>query len=364
MLISRRKLLEAGAVGAAIAGGATMSWSNGAQAEEVLRLTVTAGHPINLNWVRCLDEVLLPVFASDMAATSTPIQIEWNKAYGGTVAKLGAESDALGTGISDIGVVATIFEAGKFPLQQVSMQVPFTTSDLNVVSQAVEHAVSQVQEMNTAWKRARCIPLCHVSVDGYQLMTSFPVKSVDDLAGKKILAPGPIANWLKGTGAIAVAGNLNTYYNDLQTGLAAGVIVSMTPAWPVKLHEVAPHITLVNFGAQYTGSIAISEATMRRLPKGGAEAARRAGQAYATDFARTQMALARSALENMARNGAKVTELPENERKRWAAMLPDLPGQWAGELESRGLPAKRVVGAFLDGLEQRGVELPRNWRNA
>lgn len=362
MPMSRRRLLESGAAATVLAAGAATGWSRAALAEEKLRLTVTAGHPINLNWVRCLDEVLLPSLASDLAALPKPVHVEWNKAYGGTVAKLGAESDALGSGVSDIGIVATIFEAGKFPLQQVSMQVPFTTNDLDVISQAVEHAVGEVEPMSVAWKRARCVPLSHVSVDGYQLMTAFPVRSVDDLAGKKILAPGPIANWLKGTGAIAVAGNLNSYYNDLQTGLAAGVIVSMSPAWPVKLHEVAPHITLVNFGAQYTGSIAISEATLRRLPAGGAEAARKAGKAYAVDFAKSQTALARSALENMAKAGAKVAEFPEQERKRWAAMLPDLPGQWAQELESRGLPAKRVVTAFLDGLQQRNVDLPRDWR--
>lgn len=362
MRISRRRLLEGGAAGALLAAGATIGWPRAALADEKLRLTVTAGHPVTLNWVRCLDEVLLPEFASAMAALPRPVQIEWNRAYGGTVAKLGAESDALGSGISDLGIVATIFEAGKFPLQQVSMQVPFTTNDIGVVSKAVAHAVDRIEPMNAAWKRAKCVPLSHVSVDGYQLMTTFPVRSVDDLAGKKILAPGPIANWLKGTGAIAVAGNLNTYYNDLQTGLAAGVIVSMTPAWPVKLHEVAPHITLVNFGAQYTGSVAISESTLRRLPKGAADAARLAGQAYAADFATTQTALARSALENMARAGAKVAEFPEPERQRWATMLPDLPGQWSRELESRGMPAKAVVDAFLEGLEQQGVALPRNWR--
>lgn len=136
----------------------------------------------------------------------------------------------------------------------------------------------------------------------------------------------------------------------------------MTPAWPVKLHEVAPHITQVNFGAQYTGSIAISEATLRRLPAGAADAALKAGQAYAADFAKTQSALARSALENMVKAGAKVAEFPESERKRWAAMLPDLPGQWAHELESKGLPARGVVEAFLDGLQQQGFVLPRDWR--
>lgn len=359
MSTTRRRLLESGAAGAALAA---MGWPGIAAGQEKQRLTVTAGHPITLNWVRCLDEVLLPEFARGLAALPKPVQVEWNKAYGGTVAKLGAESDALGSGVSDLGVVATIFEAGKFPLQQVSMQVPFTTNDLGIVNRAVDHAVSRTEPMAAAWKRARCKPLCHVAVDGYQLMTTFPVRSVADLDGKKILAPGPIANWVKGTGAIAVSGNLNTYYNDLQTGLASGVIVSMSPAWPVKLHEVAPHITMVNFGAQYTGSIAISEATLRRLPAGAAEAAAKAGQAYAADFAKTQAALARSAVENMVKAGAKVAEFPEAERKRWAGMLPDLPGQWAQGLEAKGLPAKGVVTAFLEGLDRQGVTLPRNWR--
>jgi TRAP-type C4-dicarboxylate transport system substrate-binding protein len=360
MSMSRRRLLQSGAAGGALA---VMGWSGGlARAQQKLRLTVTAGHPINLNWVRCLDEVLLPEYARQLAALPNAVQVEWNKAYGGTVAKLGAESDALGSGVSDLGIVATIFEAGKFPLQQVSMQVPFTTNDIDVVSRAVDHAVGRIEPMSAAWKRARCVPLCHIAVDGYQLMTTFPVNSAGDLEGKKILAPGPIANWVKGTGAIAVAGNLNTYYNDLKTGLAAGVIVSMSPAWPVKLHEVAPHITLVNFGAQYTGSIAISEATLRRLPAGAAEAARKAGQVYAADFSKTQAALARSAIDNMVKAGAKVAEFPDAERKRWAALLPDLPNQWARELEAKGLPAKGVVDAFLEGLGRQGVVLPRNWR--
>ena len=49
-----------------------------------------------------------------------------------------------------------------------------------------------------------------IGIDDYLLMTNFPIKSLDDLKGKKIGAPGPAVNWLKGTGAIGVSGNLTT----------------------------------------------------------------------------------------------------------------------------------------------------------
>ena len=60
-------------------------------------------------------------------------------------------------------------------------------------------------------------------VETYHLMTNFPVNSIEDLKGRKILAPGPSANWIKHLGAVPVNGALPTYYNQVQTGVADGL---------------------------------------------------------------------------------------------------------------------------------------------
>ena len=70
---------------------------------------------------------------------------------------------------------------------------------------------------------------------------------------ENVPAPGPSANWIRGTGAVAVAGNLNTYYEDIKSGVSNGVITFATGAWGAKVHEVAPYITKVNFGSQFAG---------------------------------------------------------------------------------------------------------------
>ncbi len=41
-------------------------------------------------------------------------------------------------------------------------------------------------------------------------------------------------NWLSGTGAVGVSGNLTTYYNEIQAGVYDGVIVFALAAAPAS----------------------------------------------------------------------------------------------------------------------------------
>ncbi len=66
-------------------------------------------------------------------------------------------------------------------------------------------------------------------------------------------------------------------------------------------------------------------------------------------------------MKNMAAAGAKVTYLSDEERKRWASMLPNVPMEWAAAMEEQGLPGKAVVKGLLDGYRARGTVLVRDW---
>ena len=94
-----------------------------------------------------------------------------------------------------------------------------------------------------------------LAIDDYILLTTFPVKSLNDLKGRKIATAGAAVSWLDGTGAVGVSGQIPLYYNDIKTGVYEGVILFATAALPAKLHEVAPYITRVGFGAQYAGTV-------------------------------------------------------------------------------------------------------------
>lgn len=354
----RRQLLAAGIAAASLALA-----SAPATAAQTIKLTAAAGHPPVFLWVKLLDEFFIPEVDRRLAGAGGKYQIAWTKAWGGTLVKLGAEGKGIADGVADLGMVSTIFEAAKFPLQNITYFTPFGSDSIQTVTDTVAQAQRQVKAMGDAWTKNGLVFLGGTALDTYHVWSTFPLRSIDDLRGRKILAPGPSANWLKNTGAVAVAGSLPTYYKDIQSGVADGVLTFTTGAWAAKVHEVAPYITRVNFGSQYAGGIAISKRRFDKLPAEVKKVLTDVGAEYAVRFAKAQDAAAAALLQKMVQAGAKVSTLSDAERKRWADALPPVAKTWAADGQSRGLPAGDVLRAYMDALKKTGTSLPRDWAN-
>ena len=336
------------------------SFTAPAQAQQTIRLTAAAGHPPVFLWVKLIDEYFMPEVDKRLAAAGKH-KIEWTKAWGGTLIKIGSESKGIADGVADLGFVGTIFEAPKFPMQNVSYFSPFGSEDIAVVTQVVNDMQKSILAMGDAWTKNGLVYLGGAALDSYHIWTSFPVNSVDDLKGRKITAPGPAANWIRGTGAVAVAGNLNTYYEDIKSGVSNGVITFATGAWGAKVHEVAPYITKVNFGAQYAGGIAINKPRFDKLPPEVQKVLREVGAEYSQRFAAAQAQAAAALLKKAEEAGAKLSELPAAERKRWADTLPPIAKTFAADLQGKGLPGDQVLHGFMDGLKKAGAQPARDW---
>ncbi|MBK7720558.1 MAG: C4-dicarboxylate TRAP transporter substrate-binding protein [Simplicispira sp.] len=332
-----------------------------AHAQQTIRLTAAGGHPPVFLWVKLIDEFFIPEVDKRLAAAGGQTKIDWTRAWGGTLIKIGSESKGIADGVADIGFVGTIFEAPRFPLQNVSYFAPFGSNDIGTVTKVVNQLQHDVPAMGGTWTKNGLVYLGGAALDSYHLWTNFPVNSVDDLKGKKITAPGPSANWIRDTGAVAVAGNLNTYYEDIKSGVSNGVITFATGAWGAKVHEVAPYITKVNFGSQFAGGIAMNKGRFDKLPPDVQKIFRDVGDEYSVRFAAAQTAAAAGLLKKMEEAGAKISELPAPERKRWADTLPPIAKTWAADLEGKGLPADQVLKGFVDGLKKNGADLPRDW---
>jgi TRAP-type C4-dicarboxylate transport system substrate-binding protein len=198
-------------------------------------------------------------------------------------------------------------------------------------------------------------------VDTYQLMTNFPVRSLADLRGRKILAPGPSAAWLEGTGAVPVDGSLTTYYTQLQTGVADGVLTILTGAAPYRIHEVAPYITMVGIGGQLTGGFAVNLDTWNRLPDDVRAVLEELGPAYSDALAAELGRRYDAGLARMQSEGAIVSELPPAEKEQWIAAMPNIAQRWAEATEARGIPAGEIVRAFMNAVRERGGSPLRDW---
>ncbi|RMF40818.1 MAG: C4-dicarboxylate ABC transporter permease [Alphaproteobacteria bacterium] len=332
----------------------------GIAAAETIPVTVVAGHPPVFRWVRMTHSVYIP--AVNKALEGTGYSIEWSEQYGGSLAKVGGELEAVEEGLAEIGLVSSLFDPSKLAIQNVTYVTPFVSDKTATISAMMDKLQAEDADMRASWEANGLEYLgCAIGIDDYLLMTDFPVNSLADLQGKKIGAPGPAVNWLKGTGAVGVSGNLTTYYNELKTGVYDGVIVFASAALPGKLYEVAPFITKMRFGGQYAGGLAANKDWYDSQPPEVQAALKKGCEAYFTAYHQDLDAAVAKAFEVMQAKGATVREVDEAMRKAWADGMDNVAKLWAQALEEKGQPGMRLLKLYMQTMREAGATPVRNW---
>lgn len=330
--------------------------ATGAQAQEVIRLQVAAGHPAIFLWVKHIRDSLMATVDAELRKTGK-YRIEWNESYGGTLAKIGSELETMQQGLSDMGIVATVFQSAKLPLNNVTYFVPYGPADANVVTQAIDY-VQGLPELTAEWTKYNTVYLAGFAIDNYGVVSSFPINKMEDLKGRKIGGAGPNLAWFRGTGAVGVQGNLNTFYNDVKTGVYEGVIGFVTSAVPAKLFEVAPHYTVTNMGAMYAGAVAINKNRWDKLPDEVKAAFRRGANAYKANYLREQTERIEASFAAWQKGGGKVTTLPPEELARLVKVLPNPTRDW---VKQAGPNSKKVLSAYMDSVRATGFKFMRDF---
>ncbi|MGR8947416.1 MAG: C4-dicarboxylate TRAP transporter substrate-binding protein [Gammaproteobacteria bacterium] len=329
--------------------------------EKALQITIAAAHAATIPWVSELRDFVVPEFTRHLKETHGYVDIDWIEAYGGSLYRWQDTLEGVQIGLADIGWVGSLWENAKLPLQNITYSLPFISDDLPALLAVINELHEQVPALSQTWARYNQVFLGASGVDTYHLLTNFPVNSLDDLAGKKILAPGTSAVWLKGTAAVAVDGALSTYYTQLKTGVADGTLTILSGAHPYRLYEVAPYITLVNIGAQFTGALTANITFWRTLSPQSQQALKAIATEYSQKTSIAALQRYQKALTAMQSAGAIVSRLPEADRQRWISSLEPLAKQWVERYETKGLPAKQVLIGLMHGLRARGVTPIHDW---
>jgi TRAP-type C4-dicarboxylate transport system substrate-binding protein len=353
--------------GSAIAmAAAAMTLPPAASAQQVINLTVASSHPTTIPWVGFIKDVFMPEVDKRLAAGGK-YKVQWKEAFGGQLYKANATLTSVEQGITDIGWVFSYLEPAKMPLSQLSAHTPFTTSDTRIVLGAMTELIEKNPAFKGEWDKYNLVFLGATGSDTYDIWTKFPVKSIDDLKGKKISAPGILALWLRGVGATPVDGALTTYYTDIQTGVSEGVLSLATGILPAKVYEVAPYVTKVNMGVVFSGGVAINKDSFNKLPPEVQQAMREAGAEYTRRHGEDLVQRHQTAVNRMVELGktqnppVTVTPLPDAERQKWIASLPNLSAEWVKNNEARGVQAKPLLTQYMAAVKARGAKPERDW---
>lgn len=333
----------------------------GARAETI-NLTISSSHPLTIPWVEPLKTIVVEKSNKLLEERGSEHRITWTEAFAGTLYDFNDTLEAVTQRLTDMGWIGALWEPATLPLQNIMYSTPFTT---NTVRQAVD-VMNELNEnreaMKKEWAAANVVFFgCCVS-DGYHLFTKKPIESLEDIRGLKILGVPVCAPWVEPLGATLVATGLPAQYSQLQTGVGDASILIATGAWPLKIHEQAPYITLVDTGPLTFGGFGVNADTYEALPEDVRAVIAELGSEYSAENARLIEEKQRLALAKMAEEGATISQMPQDQRVEWVNRMPDLGKLWVESLEAQGVTAAReILKAFMETVKAHGGEPLRDW---
>ncbi len=323
-------------------------------------VTVVSGHEEDTRWVRHLGETFIP--AANLALQDTGHTIQWINGFGGRIAPVGGALEAMEDGRAQLGIVSAVHEPDKLAEHNISWFTPFVTSDPATTSDLIDSLHRNNDNMQQAWNENGVVYLGGgFSLDDHLLMTTFPVNQVTDLKGRKIGASGAVLEWLNGTGAAALTAELDTFHDELRAGVYEGVIASATQALPNLLHEQAPYLTDIDFGAPWLGGIAANRQWYNALPIEVQGALKIAAEAHRIAYHEDLGLEATNAIATMQNKGATITTLPNEARVDWAQGMANIARNWANKLDDLGKPGSTVLQLYMNTARDAGTQPLRQW---
>ena len=326
--------------------------------KETISLTIGAGHTAgSMEYIDSVQNFFKPEVAKRVAE-ETNYEINWVDAFG-TVVTLAETITGTQDGLLDICVTTASTVSGQLPYHQFSIYLPFCTGDNTLLQKVSDQLYSEYpDELITSFETQYNQKLLATMVlDSYEIFSSEPIDSLDDLNTKKIGGSGRNLLWLENTGAVPVQSNMGDGYTSLQTGLISGQFAA--PHWAVKANyqDICKYATDIGLDSTMGELMTINLDKWNALPAEVQDIILEVSEELEQYHLEYTNECRAKAYDAFVAAGGTIVEMPEEEKAAWLAALPNIPDT-AVELGPKGL---EILERYVELLKENGVNIPRDW---
>jgi TRAP-type C4-dicarboxylate transport system substrate-binding protein len=299
----------------------------------------------------------------DLVAERTKGRVQFKTFWAGSLFSPGETVEAVGDGRTDFLHYPAPYGIGKLPLACISLAVPFKTADLEMLWKVREQLHKEFPEFEQEFTRTGGKLLTHWGAMVFDIQTKTPVRTLDDMKGKKIAVMGgywPV--WVGASGAVPIALPAPERYVAFERGVLDGQTLMMDQFTDYKFYEVLKHYTDAGLGCGGSGHMLVAHLkSWEKLPPDiqqvMLDVAREVGFASNQRLEKAKKEL----IQLCGHNGVTFYAMPEKDRLRWATLMPDTPAKWATDMEAKGLPGWKMMERYLQLMEGYGHKWPRKW---
>lgn len=228
---------------ALIAGCLLATTASFAQTKEVkLSTWVGPTHPVNVGgytpFVREIE--------ADKAAN-----IKFRMFIGGSLLDPRGTLPGLRDGVADGGFVVFVYHPAEFPHGVTFGDLSMVGTDpLSSGAAVTETILLHCAPCLAEAKKQNLLFFGAYGSSAYNILSRVPVKSIEDLKGKKIRTSGGAADrWLREVGAVAVTVDAGMAYEGLAKNTIDGVLLPVSDLGAYNLWDVAPHVNMLPVGS-------------------------------------------------------------------------------------------------------------------
>ena len=271
---------------------------------------------------------------------------------GGALAAAPAHYENVVAGAFDIGWTLQGYTPGRFPLSGI-IELPFLWSSAQEATRVFWQMLEELPALQNEYRDVKV--LATWTHDLGQLYTTVkPVRTLEDLRGLKIRAPGPVqVSMLRALGAVPVTMPAGEIYDALERGVVDGLVIGLSAIKGFRLDQLVKHATLAN---SYVAAmiVAMNQQSYKKLST--------EDRALVDSLTGRQMALlgaknyddeADDGLAALKKAKANIYQLAPAEMEKWKQGTAQVSKEWIKEMESKGRPGKQVHDKMMSLISKK-----------
>lgn len=176
---------------------------------------------------------------------------------GGALLGAKAALAGIGDGVADMGMLAMTYFPAEFPNAQLVADMGLATPDnLTAMAAATEYNLLDCPACLNEYKAANTLYLGTYSTAPYAIISTMPIRSTADLAGKKMRVPGSLwSRWAQSVNGIEVNVPSSEMFEGLDKGALDIAIQAPGAFRSYQLWDVAKYLTKLNLGTYHSLSL-------------------------------------------------------------------------------------------------------------
>lgn len=257
---------------------------------------------------------------------------------GGTLLDAKSIIDGVTNGIADIGNLCMAYQPGRFPVTNAT-SLPLNIPDSKVGSMVLWEMWKKFQPKE--FEKVKVLAMFTTATTN--IMSTFPIKTLDEIKGVSLRASGGAAEILSAWDANAVGMPMPATVEALQKGVVKGLFSSLEVMKDLKFAESCKYVTMTDT-VVYPFAVVMNQKKWDGLPADVKK--------VFEDLMEDQVKWTGNYMDEHIKEAmdwsvndqkVQVISLSKEEKAAWNAKLEKLTSNWIAEATKNGLPAEAII---------------------